>query len=253
MFKWARLHFELVWSSSMKPHLKIDLPWQEKRRAASTGAGCYRWVDFWDEKHPPRRMSTIYQHFGKIDIMIRQIDPRPEIVPLKAIWWFLFGRLFGWPGSYDLLLNEYLKTQSWSGEWILDEERGARHCEDALSGLPSQHKRLCTQRSPKMTSFQEEEGYLSLFMEKETSVLCSSNNLATSPPSVKSSRNPPLSLYPPIIPSSTSSTTPHPNPSIPLVTSSRPDRHQRAGNIGILCHRFCSDRCLEKGTILDAI
>ena len=124
----------------------------------------------------------------------------------------------------------------------MDEERGGRHCEDALSGLPSQHKRLCTQRSPKMTSFQEGGGYLSLFMEKETSVLCSSNNLATSPPSVKSSRNPPLSLYPPIIPSSTSSTTPHPNPSIPLVTSSRPDRHQRAGNIGILCHRFCSYR-----------
>ena len=167
----------------------------------------------------------------------------------RKIWWFLFGRLFGWPGSYDLLLNEYLKTQSWSGEWILDEERGARHCEDALSGLPSQHKRLCTQRSPKMTSFQEEGGYLSLFMEKETSVLCSSNNLATSPPSVKSSRNPPLSLYPPIIPSSTSSTTPHPNPSIPLVTSSRPDRHQRAGNIGILCHRFCSYRFRGKWTI----
>ena len=92
-------------------------------------------------------------------------------------------------------------------------------------------------------------GYLSLFMEKETSVLCSSNNLATSPPSVKSSRNPPLSLYPPIIPSSTSSTTPHPNPSIPLVTSSRPDRHQRAGNIGILCHRFCSYRFRGKWTI----
>ena len=121
---------------------------------------------------------------------------------------FLFGRLFGWPGSYDLVLNEYLKTQSWSGEWILDEERGARHCEDALSGLPSQHKRLCTQRSPKMTSFQE-GGYLSLFMEKETSVLCSSNNLATSPPSVKSSRNP---LFPYIPPSS------HPLPRPPPLT-----------------------------------
>ena len=74
-----------------------------------------------------------------------------------------------------------------------------------------------------------ESGYLSLLMEMENSILfshsCHRNNLATSPGNMQSYLVIPSSrpiVYPPIVPSSTLATTPHPNPSIPLVTSSRP-------------------------------
>ena len=139
-------------------------------------------------------------------------------------------------------------------EYWMRTARGARHCDDALSEVPSQHKRLCTQRSPKMTSF-EEGG--DIFLQKRKLSFCS-QAITSQPhlihPSVKSSPN----LHPgPYIPPS-----PHPIPRPPPLTPTHqflwwqapvPDRHQRAGNIGILCHRFCSNSCLEKRTIQFAI
>ena len=168
--------------------------------------------------------------------------------------------------------NEYLKIQSWSVEWILDEEPDIErmHCQASDHNTKaSPHK-----RSPKMIFYQRGNpgfvrfllfgGKLSFLARTSQPHLLPFRQVISQPPNPpypkilllldntkNDSKQVKFSNFPsPQMMRRAGLSTPPipPSPSTPLPTTHQflwwqapvPDRHQRAGNIGILCHRFCS-------------
>ena len=208
-------------------------------------------------------MTTTYQNFEKN--RYHDLANKPKAKNCTAWGQICLKFCFGCLGSYyphpkwifeDTILIRWMNI-GWGG--LEEVDIVTMHCQSRPPPITTQKAQHTKVSQDDIFLGGGEGGYLSLLMETETSILflssCRCNSLATSPPNMWSHL---------VIPSSPIDIPPssHPLPRPPPLTPTHqflwwqapvPDRHQRAGNIGILCHRFCSDRCLEKGTILDAI